>query len=148
MKKYIILLLFAVVTISTTTAQEWNTDFEIAKKLAKANDKPIVLVFQGSDWCAPCIKLDREVWSTDEFKAYAKDHYVMLQADFPRRKNNALPEEQLNKNKALAENYNRQGIFPFVVVMNANGDVYGETSYKKLTPKKYIQELNSFIKQK
>ncbi len=146
MKKYIVLLLFAVVSVSSITAQDWNTDFTTAKKLAKTNDLPIVLVFQGSDWCAPCIKLDREVWSTDEFKAYAKEHFVMLQADFPRRKKNALPEEQLNKNKALAENYNRQGIFPFVVVMNANGEVYGETSYKKLTPKEYIQELNLFIK--
>jgi len=146
MKKYIMLLFFVVVTISTTTAQEWNTDFTTAKKLAKTNNLPIILVFQGSDWCAPCIKLDREVWSTDEFKAYAKEHYVMLQADFPRRKNNALPEEQLNKNKALAEKYNKQGVFPFVVVMNANGDVYGETSYKKMNAKEYIKELNSFRK--
>ena len=146
MKKYIVLLLFAVASVSSITAQDWNTDFTTAKKLAKTNDLPIVLVFQGSDWCAPCIKLDRAVWSTDEFKDYAEEHYVMLQADFPRRKNNALPEEQLNKNKALAESYNRQGIFPFVVVMNANGEVYGETSYKKLTPKEYIEELNSFIK--
>lgn len=146
MKKYIVFLLFAVINTVSMTAQDWNTDLITAKKLAKTNDLPIVLVFQGSDWCAPCIKLDRAVWSTDEFKAYAEKHYVMLQADFPRRKNNALPEEQLNKNKALAESYNRQGIFPFVVVMNANGEVYGETSYKKLTTKEYIEELNSFIK--
>ncbi|WP_396633960.1 thioredoxin family protein [Maribacter sp. R86514] len=146
MKKYIVFLLFAVISFSSITAQDWNTDFTTAKKLAETNDLPIILVFQGSDWCAPCIKLDRAIWSTNEFKEYAKEHYVMLQADFPRRKKNALPEEQLNKNKALAENYNRQGIFPFVVVMNANGEVYGETSYKKLTPKEYIQELNSFIK--
>ena len=107
---------------------------------------PIILVFQGSDWCAPCIKLDRDVWTTEEFKAYAKNHYVMLQADFPRRKSNALPEEQLNKNKVLAEKYNRNGVFPFVVVMNAKGKVLGETSYKKLSPKEYINELNAFLK--
>tara|TARA_R110002051_G_scaffold81617_1_gene145682 strand:- start:6391 stop:6831 length:441 start_codon:yes stop_codon:yes gene_type:complete len=146
MKKYIVLLLIALASFGSITAQEWNTDFTTAKKLAKRNNLPIVLVFQGSDWCAPCIKLDREVWSTDEFKAYAKEHYVMLQADFPRRKNNALSEEQLNKNKALAEKYNRQGIFPFVVVMNAKGDVYGVTSYKKMNTKEYIKELNSFRK--
>ena len=81
-----------------------------------------------------------------QFEVFAKKHYVMLQADFPRRKSNALPEEQLNKNKALAEKYNRNGVFPFVVVMNAKGEVYGETSYKKLAPKEYINEMNSFIK--
>lgn len=146
MKKYILLVLFVATGVGTSFAQEWQTDFSTAKEMAKSKDLPIVLVFQGSDWCAPCIKLDRDVWATDEFKVYAKEHYVMLQADFPRRKSNALPEEQLNKNKALAEKYNRNGVFPFVVVMNAKGEVYGETSYKKLAPKEYINEMNSFIK--
>ncbi len=135
-----------VIGLGTAIAQDWHTDFTEAKELAKIHNLPIVLVFQGSDWCAPCIKLDRAVWSTNEFKDYAKEHYVMLQADFPRRKKNALPVVQLGKNKVLAEKYNRQGIFPFVVVMNADGKVYGETSYKKLSPKEYITELNSFIK--
>lgn len=71
-----------VVTIGTTTAQEWQTDFTKAKEIAAKESKPIILVFQGSDWCAPCIKLDREVWSTETFKKYAAAHYVMLQTDF------------------------------------------------------------------
>ena len=146
MKKYILLVLFIAAGMDSSFAQEWQTDLSTAKEIAKSKDLPIVLVFQGSDWCAPCIKLDREVWSTDEFKTYAKNHYVMLQADFPRRKNNALSPEQKDKNKALAEKYNKNGIFPFVVVMNGDGEVFGETSYKKLAPKEYINEMNSFIK--
>jgi thioredoxin-related protein len=139
-------MLFVIVGMFSSFAQDWQMDFTNAQNLAKANDLPIILVFQGSDWCAPCKKLDRNVWATDEFKAYAKEHYVMLQADFPRRKSNALPEEQMNKNKVLAEKYNRSGVFPFVVVMNSKGKVLGETSYKKLSPKEYINELNAFIK--
>jgi thioredoxin-related protein len=146
MKKYTLALVITLVFTGITLAQDWQNDFTKAKDLAKKNDVPIVLVFQGSDWCAPCIKLDREVWSTAEFKAYAKEHYVMLQADFPRRKGNALPPEQSNKNKALAEKYNRNGIFPFVVVLDNTGKVLGETSYKKLAPKDYIAELNAFTK--
>jgi len=70
----------------------------------------------------------------------------MLQADFPRRKKNALPKEQSKANGALFERYNKNGIFPFVVVLDHKGKVLGETSYKKTTPKNYIKELNSFIK--
>lgn len=146
MKNLVFIIVIMVFGNSATFAQDWQTDFTTAKELAETKNLPIILVFQGSDWCAPCIKLDRAVWSTQEFKDYAKEHYVMLQADFPRRKKNALSEEQLNKNKTLAERYNPQGIFPFVVVMNANGKVFGETSYKKLSPKEYISEINSFIK--
>ncbi|SIR33176.1 thioredoxin family protein [Maribacter ulvicola] len=146
MKKFIVFMLLSVLGLGSATAQEWHTDFTEASSIATSENKPLIIVFQGSDWCAPCIKLDRAVWSTNEFKEYAEKHYVMLQADFPRRKRNALPKEQLNKNKALAEKYNRQGIFPFVVVMNADGKVYGATSYKKRSPKEYIAELNAFIK--
>jgi len=145
MKKVFLITLLFVATISSY-AQDWQTDFVTAKQLATKEDKPIILVFQGSDWCAPCIKLDREVWSTEAFKKYATEHYVMLQADFPRKKKNALSEEQTAANAKLAETYNKNGIFPFVVVLDANGKVLGETSYKKTTPEAYIKELNAFAK--
>jgi thioredoxin-related protein len=140
--KKILYLLFFITSISL--GQNWTTDFEKAKEIAKEKKQKIILVFQGSDWCAPCIKLDRDVWSTDTFTAYAKDHYVMLQADFPRKKKNALPEAQAQANAQLAETYNRQGIFPFVVVLNSEGQVLGQTSYKKMSPTAYINHLESF----
>jgi thioredoxin-related protein len=128
------------------SGQFWQTDYTIAKEMAVSEDKPIVLVFQGSDWCAPCIKLDREVWSQQEFQQYAGSHWVMLQADFPRRSQNSLPSEQAKANAALAERYNKNGIFPFVVVMDKAGRVLGETSYQKIGPSGYIKLIESFTK--
>lgn len=146
MKRYKKWLLFALLgTASFLNAQDWKTDFNEAKRQAKNEKKPIILVFQGSDWCAPCIKLDREVWSTEAFKDYAAEHYIMLQADFPRRKANALPPAQVAANTQLAEAYNPKGIFPLVVVLNETGEVLGETSYKKASPQAYIRELNDFL---
>jgi thioredoxin-related protein len=144
MKKEILILVVVLLNLSTIYAQEWQTDFEKAKNTASTEDKPIILVFQGSDWCAPCIKLDRQVWSTAAFKEYASEHYVMLQADFPRKRENSLSETQAKANAKLAETYNRNGIFPFVVVLDANGHVLGKTGYKKTTPEQYIKELNAF----
>lgn len=144
MKKELIILLVVLLNLSTIYAQEWQTDFEKAKNTASTEDKPIILVFQGSDWCAPCIKLDRQVWSTDTFKEYASEHYVMLQADFPRKKENSLSETQAKANAKLAETYNKNGIFPFVIVLDPKGNVLGRTGYKKTTPEQYIKELNAF----
>jgi len=146
MNKFLSVAVFVLATITTVNAQEWQTDFTKAKEIASEEDRPIILVFQGSDWCAPCIKLDREVWSTEAFKTYAKKHYVMLQADFPRKSKNALSEVQTKANAKLFEKYNKNGIFPFVVVLNSKGEVLGETSYKKTIPENYIKELNAFIK--
>jgi len=146
MNKKLITAIVLILNLNLVLAQDWVTDFTKAKQLATNENKPIVLVFQGSDWCAPCIKLDREVWSTDTFKDYAKKNYILLQADFPRKKNNALSETQAKANAKLAETYNKSGIFPFVVVLDHKGKVLGETGYKKTTPKAYIEEINSFIK--
>lgn len=137
---------FILLFISTAAfAQNWQTDFDKSKELAGAENKIIILVFQGSDWCAPCMKLEKEIWETEEFINYARQHYVMLKADFPRKKKNQADSEQVTKNKKLASKYNTKGYFPFVVVLDKNGTVLGETGYKKMTPDEYIKHLNSFI---
>ncbi|MGO4921549.1 thioredoxin family protein [Maribacter spongiicola] len=146
MKSTLFTFLIFAFTIYNVQAQDWETDFTAAKKEASKNNRPIILVFQGSDWCAPCIKLDREIWSTENFKTYAKDHYIMLQADFPRKNKNALSQTQTAANKQLAETYNKQGFFPFVVILDSKGEVLGQISYKKTTPENFIKELNNFIK--
>ena len=137
--------MFIACQVSIAFAQQWKLDLEEAKKAAQENNSIIILVFSGSDWCAPCIKLESEIWDSDEFQAYAKDHYVMVRADFPKKKANKLSPEQEAKNAELAEKYNTNGYFPSVIVMDKNASVLGNTGYKKLTPAEYIDHLNSFI---
>ena len=146
MNKNLLLFVFCIVCFAQLHAQQWLTSFQQAKELSAVQEKEIILVFQGSDWCAPCIKLNRELFETEYFLAYAKEHFIMLQADFPRRKKNSLTPELQAHNNALAERYNKGGIFPFVVVLNKNGKVLGQTSYSKKTPQEYILELEGFIK--
>jgi len=125
-------------------SQNWLNNFEEAKQVAQSKDQKIILVFSGSDWCAPCIKLEKEIWETEEFKTFSKSNFVMLRADFPRRKKNTLSKELQEQNNNLAEKYNKNGFFPLVVVLDENGKVLGQTGYKKTTPKAYIKLLSSF----
>lgn len=137
---FILLILFSLKSF----AQDWQTNFDKAKKIASTNNHNIVLVFQGSDWCAPCIKLDREIWSTQEFKNLAKEHFVLLQADFPKRKKNKLSTEHQQHNNALAKKYNPNGYFPYVVVLKANGETLGSIGYEKTTPELFFKKLRAF----
>lgn len=140
------MLLFIAVLLSVTvTAQEWQTNYAEAVVFAKDQDKPIILVFSGSDWCAPCIKLDREIWQSEEFTKYAKQNYILYRADFPRKKINKLAEEVTLQNKTLAELFNPKGHFPFVVVLDNNEKILGQTAYKKVSPTEYISQLNLFL---
>lgn len=141
-KSILSILLFFIAFMAE--AQDWHTDLNEAKKIASEKNQEIILVFQGSDWCAPCIKLDTEIWSTQEFINYSKKHFVMLKADFPRKSKNKLDKTQQEKNNQLAEKYNTQGYFPYVVVLDKNGEVKGSTGYKNVSPSEYIKILNSF----
>jgi thioredoxin-related protein len=143
MKKILIVMLLFVVTLGFS--QEWKTDFKNVKAEALAQNKNILLVFSGSDWCAPCIKLDKAIWQSEEFKAYAAANLILARADFPKKKQNQLETNIKKQNEGLAEIYNKDGIFPLVVVFDSKGKVVGKTSYKNVSPNEYIDLLNSFI---
>ena len=94
-----------------------------AESDAKANNKNILLVFSGSDWCIPCIKMEKEIFEKEGFTSYAKEHLVIMHADFPRLKKHQLPKDQVKINEELAEKYNKHGAFPYTVLLNAEGGV-------------------------
>ena len=139
---YICVFLFSMSAFS----QDWQKSYSEAVSRSKDESKPIVLVFAGSDWCAPCIKLDREIWQSDDFKTYAKENYILYKADFPRKKANRLPQDTIDQNSLLADKFNPRGHFPLVVVLDSDEKVLGTTGYSKILPKEYITLLNSFIK--
>jgi len=145
MKTTFFVLLAALFTFPLS-AQLWQPDFESAQQLAAKDQQPIVLVFSGSDWCAPCIKLEREIWSQEAFTKATTGHFVFYKADFPRRKANHLPKEVSDRNAKLAEQYNLEGSFPLVVVLTPEGEVLGRTGYKSTTPTEYAALLKSFAK--
>lgn len=128
----------------SSIAQNWETNFDAALSLALQENKPLVLVFSGSDWCAPCIKLNKAIWESEEFRAYSEKNYVLYKADFPRKKKNKLKEELLNQNKVLAQRFNPKGYFPLVVVLDGEGKVLGKTGYQKIGPIRYIELLDSY----
>lgn len=144
MKKILFGLLVLVSNISL--AQDWQTDFEEAKKIATEQDKNIIIVFSGSDWCAPCIKLDKNIWQSEVFKKEAAEEWVLVKANFPRKKVNELSKEQTEHNRKLAEKYNIEGSFPLVVILDKNGKVLGKMGFKNVSPEEYIKMIHAFEK--
>ena len=128
-------------------AQLWEDSFENALVKADTEDKPIVLVFSGSDWCGPCIRFQKKIPESEEFVGFASDNYVLYNADFPKKKKNSLSSEKLDSNKGLAEKYNPKGYFPLVVVLDKNESVLGKTGFdKKKSPEKYLDLFNGYLK--
>ncbi|MES1221068.1 MAG: thioredoxin family protein [Bacteroidota bacterium] len=119
MKLFLLMLLGSSLILSPG----WELDFEKAKKTAREEHKYILVNFSGSDWCGPCIRMEKEIFDGALFTAYAKDHLILVNADFPRLKKHALSKEQQKKNEQLADAYDPQGIFPLTVLLNTEGKV-------------------------
>jgi len=138
MKHFLLIVFILSLNTARLSAQDWRTDWDIAKVEAEQANKKLILVFSGSDWCIPCIKLEKEIWESLSFTQYAEQYYVLFRADFPKRKKNKLPETIQKLNDRLASEYNSKGYFPLVVVLDAKGKVKGQLGYEKLTPEAYI----------
>lgn len=138
-KLTLILLLLSLPLLS----QNWVSNINDAKQIAIEENKTIVMVFSGSDWCAPCIKLEKKIWMNEKFQKLAKDSFVMLKVDFPRRKKNKLSKILQQHNDNLAEQYNKEGMFPLVVLIDEKGIVKGKLGYENISPIDYYKKLKS-----
>jgi len=140
-KKIMLISLFFIATAGYS--QEWKHSLEEAKKEAAEQNKEILLVFSGSDWCGPCIKLDKNVWQSDAFKAESQKKWVLIKADFPKKKADLLSPELTANNEKLAEKYNNEGNFPLVVLLDKTGKVIGQKGYVNISAEDYIMALHS-----
>ena len=101
----------------------WSGNFNETAKIAKTSNKLILINFSGSDWCGPCIRLKNEIFVTELFEKFASENLLLVKADFPRQKKNKLPDDQVKLNETLAERYNKDGKFPFTLLVNSEGKI-------------------------
>lgn len=118
----------------------WFTDQTEAQTWAAENDAHILMVFAGSDWCRYCMQFDREVLNQETFKTYSTDKLAVLFLDFPSRKKNKLDKVQRKHHEALADKYNRSGIFPKILLFDADYNLYGGIDFTG-------QQVDGFVEQ-
>lgn len=139
-KGFLLLLMTATYTFA---GSGWLDDYEKAKEQAKAEGKPILIDFTGSDWCGWCVRLDNEVFSAREFKKYAKENLVLFEADFPKRKK--ISKKTQEQNQQLAEQFGVRG-FPTIVLVDSNGEKIAQTGYREGGAEKYVEHLKELLK--
>ena len=123
---------------------QWQPNFENAQKLAKEKHELILFNFSGSDWCGPCIMLRKDYLESDIFTSMANDNLVLVNADFPRKKKNIQSTEIVNRNEALAERYNKDGNFPFTLLLNADGKVLKTWHGKpEISPEEWTSQIKA-----
>jgi thioredoxin-related protein len=97
----------------------WYTDFTTVHEISKSTNKPIFAFFTGSDWCGWCHKLQKDVFAKKEFIDWANKNVVLLELDFPRRKQ--LPAELVQQNSGLQQQFQVRG-YPTIWIFFSTKD--------------------------
>jgi thioredoxin-related protein len=147
MKKFILgLILISYLGVNAQEQKEevqWLTDYNQALKIAKEENKPMLILFTGSDWCPPCKAMHKDLFHNKEFIDLSK-RFVLLFIDFPKRK--ALPEKQREHNYQIASKYHRGGVPTMVfvtpdekVITKLSGYRYGQPERNLGVMKKILE---------
>ena len=137
MKKILLFSLLTVFSVSMLAQdtefkaghEGWLVDVNEAYELHKKTGKPIMANFTGSDWCGWCKRLSASVFNKDEFKAWAEENVILLELDFPKRKQ--IPEKYRQQNASLQQAFQVRG-YPTVWIFELNNNP--ETGEVQITP--------------
>jgi protein disulfide-isomerase len=124
----------------------WYEKLEDAVAAAEKSGRPILADFSGSDWCHWCKVWKDEVFDTPEFAAWAAQTVVLLEVDMPIAK--PQTPELKKQNEALFVKFNRQEIFPLVVIFDAKLKPVGQLMYAAGGPKAFIAAYAEQVKAK
>lgn len=113
-------LAFGIISLGAV-AQSLNWSDTKAK--AAEEDKKVLLVFSGSDWCRGCILFDQQVLQDSKFQDLASNRLALYKADFPRKKKNKPEQTVIRQNEKLIQQFNPTGTFPFVLLLNEEDEV-------------------------
>lgn len=116
----------------------WHTEIEKAKEEAAQHNLPIFMLFTGSDWCPPCMRLEQNVFEKREFKEFANQHLVLLMVDFPRRR--SLGARQQAANRELAAQHGVRG-YPTMIIADAEGKAKDRFGYGGQDAKAFTEML-------
>jgi thiamine biosynthesis lipoprotein len=107
------------------------------------SEKYDLIIFEGSDWCVNCIRLERNILSDTAFIKYLDHKKIrLLKIDFPQRKK--LSREQKSYNEQIAGKYNFEGIFPTIIIARSDTLRFEKISYQNQS----VQEIVAVISQK
>ena len=133
--------------------EAWETDLNKAIGLSYETKKPIMLFFTGSDWCGWCIRLQNEVFRTETFTKWAKENVILVELDYPRKKEQ--PQTIKDQNRQLQQMFAVQGYPTCHFVMPVPTDdgrinlaPLGQNGYMAGGPDAWIAKVSEFLPKK
>ena len=121
-----------------TRKAKWQTKMAKAKEESQKTGLPILVLFTGTTWCPYCVKLEKEVFSQKEFKAFANQNLVLLMLDF------APGGETTSREQAKLKEEFGVGGFPTYFLTDSAGKQLAQGGYHPgIDPEKFAKWVTS-----
>ena len=144
MKSFLYLWVALTSTTFSLRGAPWLTDHGTAVLRRSAENKPMLILFTGSDWCPACQELRRSVFVQPEFVSYARANLILLEVDFPKSRPMSVVQKQ--SNQALAKAY-RVTHYPTMVLVDTKGVEAFRIQYNGGTAKGFVADLDDYVRQ-
>lgn len=128
---------------------EWLTNFPTALAIAMTQKKPLFIYFTEPE-SEYCQKFDTEIIkdADHKFKEYSRKSLVLVKVEFPRdpELQKQQPAPLREQNQHMAELYGIRG-YPWVILLNYQGQRIGESKYQKGGPVPFLGEVDNVVKE-
>lgn len=134
--------LFATILFLLPVVFSWSIpiteDYTKASTIAQDYNRPMLLLFTGSDWCSWSQKILTDVFKDKNFEKIVGTHFIIVHADFPEV--NLKSAATLKQNQELKEKYGIQS-FPTIVMLDSLGREITRVGYMSGDPEKFAIHL-------
>lgn len=115
-----LIILIMLISFGVQAQIKKYTKWEQAVEVSKNDNKDILIILTGKEWCAPCKKLEDNVLRTDQFKKYADPKFVVFEIDIPKSHLSRL-NSRINKiHEEFSTKYDATA-FPSLILVDHEG---------------------------
>ena len=137
-------LVVATAAAATEPNTGWTVSYDQAISESQQTNKPVMLLFTGSDWCIYCKKLEAEVFATEQFSNWSSGKFVKVEVDFPQ--GSVLPHSISQQNEQLKQRYaGMVTSYPTVLFVDANGNTIAKTGYMPGGASNWMQQVDELL---
>lgn len=129
---------------ASVDAASWLSDHGAATLRRAAENKPVLMLFTGSDWCPACQNLQSNVFLKPEFTSYADANLILLEVDFPKKR--PVPTKEKQARESLANSY-RITSYPTMILLDTKGQEAIRIQYSGATAKEFVTVLDQYVRQ-
>lgn len=125
------------------SSQAQHTRFTDAQAIAIRENKLILLLLSGEDWCAPCVKLKKKVWNEPDFQEFISREFVRLELYIPKQESYG-PEWTVFKEYDELKNKYQAPFLPTILVLTPKGEVIQKIA-NEFSKKSILTQLKAVL---